>query len=131
MSLLLCRNLTSQPVGPVRLIVPRTQRHPYCPNAWQVSLGQNRLGMHFFKTTFNIQCKSQASLWEYRLHDRGKPSKPGAQWLWLSWYSGRFRYQRSAVRIQSLAKFIEHLFTVNCIEKTKIKKQRPGMAHFF
>ena len=26
--------------------------------------------------------------------------------------------------------FIEHLFTVNCIEKTKIKKKRQGMAHF-
>ena len=26
-------------------------------------------------------------------------------------------------------KFIEHLFTVNCIEKTKMKKKRPGMAH--
>ena len=25
--------------------------------------------------------------------------------------------------------YIEHLFTVNCILKTKIKK-RPGMAHF-
>ena len=24
--------------------------------------------------------------------------------------------------------YIEHLFTVNCIEKTKIKKKRPGMA---
>ena len=23
-----------------------------------------------------------------------------------------------------------HLFTVNCIEKTKIKKKTPGMAHF-
>ena len=23
----------------------------------------------------------------------------------------------------------EHLFTVNCIEKTKRKKKRPGMAH--
>ena len=23
----------------------------------------------------------------------------------------------------------EHLFTVNCIEKTKIKKKMPGMAH--
>ena len=22
------------------------------------------------------------------------------------------------------------MFTVNCIEKTKIKKKRPGMAHF-
>ena len=26
--------------------------------------------------------------------------------------------------------YIEHLFTVNCIEKTKIKEKRPGMAHF-
>ena len=25
--------------------------------------------------------------------------------------------------------YIEHLFAVNCIEKTKIKKKRPGMAH--
>ena len=25
--------------------------------------------------------------------------------------------------------YIEHLFTVNCIEKTKIKKKRPEMAH--
>ena len=25
--------------------------------------------------------------------------------------------------------FIEHLFTVNCVEKTKMKKKRPGMAH--
>ena len=44
--------------------------------------------------------------------------------VWLSWESGRFQYQRSAVRIQSSAKFIEHLFTVNCIEKTKINKKR-------
>ena len=27
--------------------------------------------------------------------------------------------------------YIEHLFPVNCIEKMKIKKKRPGMAHFF
>ena len=25
---------------------------------------------------------------------------------------------------------IEHLFTINCIEKTKIQKKMPGMAHF-
>ena len=37
------------------------------------------------------------------------------QWLWLSWQSGRFWYQRSGVRIQTLAIFIEHLFTANCI----------------
>ena len=32
-------------------------------------------------------------------------------WLWCSWQSGRFRYQRTPVRIQSLATFIEHFFT--------------------
>ena len=26
--------------------------------------------------------------------------------------------------------FIEHLFIINCIEKTKINKKRPGLAHF-
>ena len=26
--------------------------------------------------------------------------------------------------------FIEHLFIINCIEKTKINKKRLGMAHF-
>ena len=52
------------------------------------------------------------------------------QWLWLSWQSGRFQYQRSAIRIQSLAKFIEHLFAVNCIEKTKIKKKEAENGPF-
>ena len=50
------------------------------------------------------------------------------QWLCLSWLSGRFQFQRSAVQIQSLAKKLNWIFTVNCIEKTKIKKKRPGMA---
>ena len=28
--------------------------------------------------------------------------------------------------------YIEHLFTVNCVlKRRKIKKKRPGMAHFF
>ena len=26
--------------------------------------------------------------------------------------------------------YIEHLFTINCIENTKINKKRLGMAHF-
>ena len=26
--------------------------------------------------------------------------------------------------------YIEHLFTINCIEKTKINKKRPGIDHF-
>ena len=25
--------------------------------------------------------------------------------------------------------FLEHMFTVNCIEKANIEKNRPGMAH--
>ena len=29
-----------------------------------------------------------------------------------------------------LQNFIEHLFIINCIEKTKLNKKRPGMAHF-
>ena len=35
--------------------------------------------------------------------------------------------------LQSSAKFILniYLFIINCIEKTKINKNRPGMAHFF
>ena len=41
-------------------------------------------------------------------------------------HTGSFRDQMSAVRIQSLANFnMEHLFTVNCDEMTKIKKKRP------
>ena len=40
-------------------------------------------------------------------------------------------YQRSAVHWQKFID-IEHLFTLKlCIEKTKIKKKRPGMADFF
>ena len=38
--------------------------------------------------------------------------------------------ERSVVRIQSSAKFIEHLFTVNCIEKAKIKKKEAGNGPF-
>ena len=42
----------------------------------------------------------------------------------LSWQSSHFQDQRSAVRIQSSVNFdIEHLFTCNCFEKTKIKKK--------
>ena len=34
------------------------------------------------------------------------------QWLWLSWQSGQFQLQRSTVRIESSAKFIQNI--VNC-----------------
>ena len=49
--------------------------------------------------------------------------------MWLSWQSGRFEHQSSAVRIQSTATFIEPIFPVNCsYKKTKIKNKRPGNA---
>ena len=52
------------------------------------------------------------------------------QWLCLSWQSGRFWHQRFAVRILPLAKFYWYcLLSTRYIEKTKIKKKRPGMAH--
>ena len=44
------------------------------------------------------------SVWRLR-------NKVSWQWLWLSWQSGHFPYQRSAVRIQSLARFYnEHIY---------------------
>ena len=46
--------------------------------------------------------------------------------VWHSWQRGRFRYQRTRVRIQSLAIFIEQLFTVNFVEKTKINEKEAG-----
>ena len=51
-------------------------------------------------------------------------------WLWLSWESGRFWHLRYAVRIPlSAKKNIEHLFTVNCIEKTKISSLCSNNFH--
>ena len=55
------------------------------------------------------------------------------QWLWLSWQSSCFRYQRFMVRIQSSAKldlYRTFVYCQLCIEKTKIKNKRPGMTHF-
>ena len=52
-------------------------------------------------------------------------------WLWLSWYSGRFRHQRSVVRIQSLEFFLLILnICLLCIAKTKIKKKEAGDGLF-
>ena len=57
-------------------------------------------------------------------------TKNGVKWLWRSWQSGRLQYQRTRVRIQPLATFIEHLFTVSCFRKDENKeKKRPRMAH--
>ena len=42
-------------------------------------------------------------------------------WLWISWQSGCFRFQRSKVRIQSLAILAK---------RRKEQEKRPGMAKF-
>ena len=45
-------------------------------------------------------------LWKFYMKSpsaRFATSKNG-QWLWLSWWNGRFRYQKSAVRIQTKIK---------------------------
>ena len=57
---------------------------------------------------------------------------PLGQWLWLSWQSGRFRYQRSAVRIQTSAHFYRTFIycQLYCFEKTKIKEKEAGNGHF-
>ena len=45
-----------------------------------------------------------------------------------SYSVGLFQHQRSPVRVQSSANFLmEHLFTVNCIEMTKIMKKEAGV----
>ena len=41
------------------------------------------------------------------------------QWLWLSQSSSCVQHQNSEVRIQSS----EHLFSVNCVENTKLEKR--------
>ena len=54
-------------------------------------------------------------------------------WLWRSWQSGRFRHQRSVVRIQTSAKFFENIcvFRSIAIQKSRIKKKkRLGLARF-
>ena len=51
------------------------------------------------------------------------------QWWWLSWQSSRFLHQRSSGWIVSLAHYYNHFLSVNWIEKTRIMKKMPGMAH--
>ena len=48
-------------------------------------------------------------------------------WLRRSWQSGRFRHQRSAVQIQTLAINIFKPISVNCFQaKMKIRKKVAG-----
>ena len=55
----------------------------------------------------------------------------GQWWWWLSWQSGRFRHQRSAVRIPTSAKFLLNNVYCQLYWKDENKKKRPGVAHFF
>ena len=50
------------------------------------------------------------------------------QWFWLSWQSGRFQYQKSAVRIQTPENFNRTFIycQLYCIEKTKIKEKEAS-----
>ena len=53
------------------------------------------------------------------------------QRLWLFWESGCFRHHESAIRIQPSVNFcVEHLFTVNSIEKIKIGTKEAGNGQF-
>ena len=45
-----------------------------------------------------------------------------------SWQSGRFRHQRTWVRIQPLASFIVNLFLLTVLKRWKIKKKETGKA---
>ena len=54
--------------------------------------------------------------------------------MWLSWQSGCFQYQWSAVRIQTTANFYRPFIIycqLYCIEKTKIKEKEAGNGPFF
>ena len=61
-------------------------------------------------------------LWNDNLFYRGRNFQAFwrnlLQWLWPNWFSGRFRHQKSVVRIQSWVM----LFSFNCI-KSGLKRQ--------
>ena len=53
------------------------------------------------------------------------------QWLWLSWQSGRFRFEMSEVRTELSGKFYnEHVYVLLADETTKIKGIRLGWPIF-
>ena len=53
------------------------------------------------------------------------------QWLWLSGRAVAANTRDPRFESSHWQTFIENLFPVNCVEKTKIKKKRPRMAHSF
>ena len=52
------------------------------------------------------------------------------QWLWLIGRAVASDIRRPRFESSHRQNLYWTLFTINCIEKTKIKKKRPGMAHF-
>ena len=102
-------------------ILADKRRHMYA--LWVSAHPQGRIGNGLKEETWPDSTKNNYLDVRTKLSFR--------QWLWLSWQSCRFRHQKSTVWIQSLAiYYIEHLFNVIWIEKTKIKKKMPGIAHF-
>ena len=61
------------------------------------------------------------------------------QWLWHSWQHGRFRYQRTRVRIQSWATFSEHILLLAVCRKDEKRKRgrkwpilkKSGLVYLF
>ena len=51
------------------------------------------------------------------------------QWLWLSGRAVASDSRGPQFESSHWQTFKIHIFTANCIEKTKIKKKRPGIAH--
>ena len=52
------------------------------------------------------------------------------QWLWLSWLSSRFQYQRSEVRVLSSAKFTLNIVYCQLYWKDKNKDKEAGNGPF-
>ena len=71
-----------------------------------------------------IKAQGRAKKWS------GITSFESGQWLRLSWQSGCFLSKRSTVRIQSSANFY-NVYCYLSVEKTKIKKKRLEMAHYY
>ena len=84
-----------------------------------------RLAIFFWSHCF--RCKANRSAVRYDFTTRVTPY-PEGRCLWLSWQSGRFRYLRSMVRIQTSAKFyIEHIYCKLLKRQNKAKRGRKWL----
>ena len=89
------------------------------PHLWKTFIGVWKVSRHVTKRN------------DINLFRRYKFLALFGQCLWLSWQSGRFQQERSAVRIQSSTTFFwTNIFCQLFVKKTKIEKKRPGMVHF-